>query len=54
VTEQYPEQPGDVPKTFADISKAKNLLGYDPKTPLKEGLKTFYDWFVENQEMLMD
>jgi len=50
--EQYPEQPGDVPKTFADISKAKNLLDYDPQTPLKEGLKKFYDWFVENEELL--
>ena len=51
--EQHPEQPGDVPKTFADISKAKKLLGYDPQTTLKEGLQKFYDWFIENKELLM-
>jgi len=50
--EQHPEQPGDVPKTFADINKAKNLLGYDPQTTLKNGLKKFYEWFVENEELL--
>jgi len=50
--EQQPEQPGDVPKTFADISKAKMLLGYNPQTQLKEGLKKFYDWFLENKEIL--
>jgi nucleoside-diphosphate-sugar epimerase len=42
--EQLPEQPGDVSKTFADISKAKELLGYDPQTKLKDGLKKFYEW----------
>ena len=51
--EQLPEQPGDVPKTFADITKAKELLGYHPQTKLKEGLKKFYDWFVKNDELLM-
>jgi UDP-glucuronate 4-epimerase len=51
--EQYPEQPGDVPKTFADISKAKQLLGYEPQTKLKEGLKKFYDWFRANEELLL-
>jgi len=53
IMEQLPEQPGDVSKTFADISKAKQLLGYDPQTKLKEGLKKFYDWFLENEELLM-
>ncbi len=52
VIEQYPEQQGDVPKTFADISKAKELLGYNPQTSLKEGLKIFYNWFLENKEIL--
>jgi UDP-glucuronate 4-epimerase len=54
IIEQLPEQAGDVPKTFADITKAKALLGYDPATPLEEGLKKFYDWFIENRELLMD
>jgi UDP-glucuronate 4-epimerase len=53
VIEQYPEQQGDVPKTFADINKAKELLGYNPQTSLKDGLKKFYDWFKQNEELLM-
>ena len=44
-----PEQPGDVPLTCADISKARKLLGYDPKTPLHVGLPKFVEWFLENQ-----
>lgn len=51
--EHYPDQPGDVPKTFADISKAKRLLGYDPQTGLKEGLAVFYEWFTANRELLL-
>jgi UDP-glucuronate 4-epimerase len=53
IIDQQPEQPGDVPRTFADISKAKKLLNYQPKTELKEGLKKFYDWFLQNREVLM-
>jgi UDP-glucuronate 4-epimerase len=54
IIEQHPDQPGDVPKTFADISKAKRLLGYHPQTKLKEGLAAFYQWFMRNRELLMD
>jgi UDP-glucuronate 4-epimerase len=50
--EYLPEQPGDVPKTFADISKAEWLLNYRPRTELKEGLEKFVNWFRENQEYL--
>jgi UDP-glucuronate 4-epimerase len=53
IINQQPEQPGDVPRTFADISKAKRLLNYQPKTELKDGLKKFYEWFSENREVLM-
>lgn len=53
VIEQLPDQPGDVPKTFADISKAKELLGYNPQTQLKEGLKKFYEWFRQNEALLL-
>lgn len=53
IIEKYPDQPGDVPKTFADISKAKRLLEYDPHTQIQEGLKKFYDWFLENKNLLM-
>jgi UDP-glucuronate 4-epimerase len=53
IIDQQPDQPGDVPKTFADIEKAKRLLGYDPKTQIGEGLKKFYDWFVSHEAMLV-
>jgi UDP-glucuronate 4-epimerase len=42
-----PEQPGDVPLTFADISKARKSLGYNPATPLSVGLPRFIEWFRE-------
>jgi len=38
-------QPGDVPITFADISKAKRLLGYNPRTKIEEGVPKFVEWF---------
>ncbi len=47
--EQLPEQPGDVPHTCADISKARRVLGYDPQTPLEAGIPRFVEWF-RNQE----
>ena len=39
-----PDQPGDVPLTFADVSKAHRLLGYAPATPLKQGLRRYIEW----------
>jgi UDP-glucuronate 4-epimerase len=45
VIEQQPLQAGDVPQTFADISKARALLGYDPKTQIEEGIHRFVEWF---------
>src|SRR5216110_4062909 len=41
-----PEQPGDMPLTCADISKARKLLGYNPATPFTDGLPRFVDWFL--------
>jgi UDP-glucuronate 4-epimerase len=46
---QLPEQPGDMPLTCADISKARKLLGYNPTTPLSQGLPKFIDWFLQIQ-----
>ena len=40
-----PAQPGDVPLTWADIGKSRRLLGYEPRTPLAEGLKKFVLWY---------
>lgn len=42
-------QPGDVKQTYADISKARNLLGYSPKTKIGEGMKAFCDWYAKNR-----
>ena len=39
-----PEQPGDVERTFADISKARKILGYDPQWDFREGIRTFLKW----------
>ena len=38
---------GDVPITYADISKAKKLLGWEPETSVEEGLKQFFEWYLE-------
>src|SRR5437773_502332 len=43
---RLPEQPGDMPLTYADISKARRLLGYKPTTQLSGGLPRFIDWFL--------
>ena len=43
---RMPEQPGDMPLTCADISKARKLLGYNPTTRLNEGLPRFAEWFL--------
>ena len=51
--DQQPEQPGDVPRTFADVSKAKQLLGYSPQTKIEDGLQHFYNWFKANEGILM-
>ena len=45
VIERKPEQPGDMPATWADISKARRLLGYAPKTKIAEGIPKFVEWF---------
>ncbi len=43
--EQLPDQPGDVPITWANIDKAKRLLGYSPKTSMEQGLRNFVAWY---------
>src|SRR5881227_4231136 len=43
-----PEQPGDMPLTCADISKARKLLGYNPTMKFSEGLPKFIDWFLKS------
>jgi UDP-glucuronate 4-epimerase len=45
-----PIQPGDVPQTFADIEKARRLLGYDPQTKIEDGIRRFVEWFRQEGE----
>jgi UDP-glucuronate 4-epimerase len=45
--EMLPMQPGDVPETYADIEKAREKLGYDPATSIKEGIPRFVDWYID-------
>jgi UDP-glucuronate 4-epimerase len=47
--DRQPQQPGDVPQTFADISKAKKLLNYNPQTQIESGIKQFIAWFKAGQ-----
>ncbi|HII71278.1 TPA: NAD-dependent epimerase/dehydratase family protein [Candidatus Woesearchaeota archaeon] len=49
VIEQHPEQPGDVPITYADISKAKKLISFSPSTTIEEGMKMFIDWYIKER-----
>ncbi len=45
VIDRLPTQPGDVEQTYADISKARRLFGYDPVTPIETGIVEFVDWY---------
>jgi UDP-glucuronate 4-epimerase len=45
--EAMPEQPGDVPITYAEISKASRLLGYAPQVGIEEGVERFVRWFLD-------
>ncbi|MHC5034742.1 MAG: NAD-dependent epimerase/dehydratase family protein [Planctomycetota bacterium] len=47
--ERLAEQPGDVPVTYADISKARRLLGYAPRFPIGQGIAEFVEWFRRMQ-----
>ncbi len=42
---QFNMQPGDLPTTYADISKARKLFGYSPRVTIKEGIKRFFEWY---------
>lgn len=47
--EKLPMQPGDVERTYADISKAKKLLGYNPKTSFEKGIENFVIWYKNSK-----
>ena len=50
VIDRQPLQPGDVPITFADISKARRMLGYHPKVKVDKGIPLFVDWLRKNRQ----
>ena len=52
VIERLPEQPGDVPQTYADVAKARRDLGYVPATPLRDGLAAFHRWYRDMAPVL--
>ncbi len=45
ILDRVPDQPGDVPITYASIERAKSELDYDPTTPVSEGIPRFVEWF---------
>ena len=53
LVDRQPEQPGDVPQTYANIARAQKLLNYHPKTSLETGLKAFYEWYLDNQKSIL-
>ena len=50
IIDRQPMQPGDVPITYADISKARKLLGYNPTTKIEQGIPKFAEWFLESRK----
>jgi UDP-glucuronate 4-epimerase len=49
-----PMQPGDVPATWADISRARTKLGFEPRIPLREGLEIFVEWFLREGRQFIE
>jgi UDP-glucuronate 4-epimerase len=49
IIDRQPAQPGDVPLTFADISKSRAKLGYQPHIKIEQGIALFIDWFRRNE-----
>ena len=45
VLQMLPMQPGDVTITCADVDKLRERVGFEPSTPLAEGLRRFVEWF---------
>jgi len=47
--DRKPMQPGDVPATYADVSRAQRLLGYQPRVRIEDGIPRFVEWFRQQQ-----
>ena len=52
IIDRQPQQPGDVPQTWADVSKAGKLFGYQPKTSFREGIEKFVAWQHTQTDLL--
>ncbi len=52
VIDRQPNQPGDMPITFADITKSRELLGYNPTTKIADGIPKFVEWFRSQNPLL--
>lgn len=49
ILDRQPMQPGDVPITYADVSRAEQRLGYKCQTPLAEGVRLFCSWYLQEK-----
>jgi nucleoside-diphosphate-sugar epimerase len=47
-----PAHPADVPATWADIGKARRILGWRPRTTIEEGARAMIEWYLENRELV--
>jgi Nucleoside-diphosphate-sugar epimerases len=54
VIDYRPFHKADLKETWADITKAKNFLGWEPKVSFEEGIKKTVDWYIENRDWLKD
>jgi UDP-glucuronate 4-epimerase len=52
VMEMLPMQPGDVPATYADIDRIRAKLGFEPTTPISEGIPKFVEWYLQYHKLL--
>ena len=50
IIDRQPMQPGDVPITFADITKSREMLGYNPTTKIADGIPKFVEWFLGSKK----
>ena len=46
--DRLPDQPGDVPQTYADVQKAQEILNYTPKVNFEQGVTQFYEWVTKH------
>lgn len=50
IIDRHPVPPGDVMRTWADLTKSQNELGYKPTTDIRSGIESFYNWYTKKRE----